>query len=98
MIELFHSIYLLKTINKLDVANIVTSYEIIKIIKAFQLLKFIGPNSDFESIEIVQIIASIEDNLEQKELKDSIYLKIYMNMKSIFSSLINLIELKIFKN
>ena len=55
--------------------------------------------SDFESIEIVQIISSIEDNLEQKGLEGfDLFENIYEYEKLSFQDLINLIELKIIKN
>tara|TARA_Y100000589_G_scaffold198987_1_gene187810 strand:+ start:1423 stop:1695 length:273 start_codon:yes stop_codon:yes gene_type:complete len=89
-------------INKSDIADIVINsfHKIIENNKSFSTDKeFIGPNSDFESIEIVQIIAFIEDNLEQKGIEGfDLFENIYEYEKLSFQDLINLIELKIFKN
>ena len=89
-------------INKLDIADIVINsfHEIIESNRSFSNDKeFIGPNSDFESIEIVQIIAFIEDNLEQKGVEGfDLFENIYEYEKLSFEDLINLIELKIIKN
>lgn len=88
-------------INKLDIADIVKNsyHEIIKNNQNFSIDKeFIGPNSDFESIEIVQIIAFIEDNLELKGIEGfDLFENIYEYEKLSFKELINLIELNIIK-
>ena len=89
-------------ISKLDITDIVINSfkEIIENDKSFSTdQEFIGPNSDFESIEIVQIIAFIEDYLEQKGIEGfDLFENIYEYEKLSFQDLINLIELKILKN
>ena len=88
-------------INKLEIADIVKNsfHEVLENNKNYSTDKeFIGPNSNFESIEIVQIIASIEDNLESKCIEGfDLFEHIYEYEKVSFQDLINLIELNIIK-
>ena len=89
-------------IDKLEIANIVEKSfnEVIENDKNYSTNhEFIGPNSNFESIEIVQIIAYIEDNLELKGIEGfDLFENIYEHEKLSFKELIDLIESKISKN
>lgn len=89
-------------IDKLEIANIVEKSfnEVIENDKNYSKNhEFIGPNSNFESIEIVQIIAYIEDNLELKGIEGfDLFENIYEHEKLSFKELIDLIESKISKN
>lgn len=83
-------------INKLEISNIVkNSFDQVveNNIKYSKNIEFVGPNSDFESIEIVQIIALIEDNLELKGIEGfDLFENIYEHEKLSFEELINLLE------
>tara|TARA_Y100000589_G_scaffold309915_1_gene327823 strand:- start:1238 stop:1510 length:273 start_codon:yes stop_codon:yes gene_type:complete len=89
-------------ISKLEITNIVKNsfYQVIENNKNYSKNKeFIGPNSEFESIEIVQIISNIEDNLELKGIEGfDLFENIYEYEKLSFEELINLVESNIIKN